>query len=49
MKTKYIQTDQTRCYDESGEIIPCSDSWQDGEYKASMLWPTPRFEAGDDP
>lgn len=49
MKTKYIQTDQTSCYDESGEIIPCSDSWQDGEFKASMLWLTPRFEAGDDP
>ena len=47
MKTDYIQTDQIRCYDESGKIIPCADSGQDGEYNASILWPAPRFEAGD--
>jgi Protein of unknown function (DUF1566) len=48
MKTKYIQTDQIRCYDESGKIIPCADSGQDGEYKKTrILWPTLRFEADE--
>jgi len=45
MKTDCIQTDQTRRYDESGKIIPYVGSRQDGEYKASILWSTPRIEA----
>ncbi len=37
---------QTTCYDASGNtgnIISCSGTGQDGEHQAGVAWPTPRF------
>jgi len=38
------RTGQTLCYDESGKVIPCAGSGQDGEYGQGRAWPDPRFE-----
>lgn len=40
------QTGQAHCYNSRGEIIPCADSGQDGEYRLGRPWPVPRFEPG---
>jgi hypothetical protein len=39
------QTEQTTCYDNSpsGNPIPCAGTGQDGELKAGVAWPNPRF------
>ncbi len=36
-------TGQTICYDEQGREIACSGSLQDGEFRAGVAWPSPRF------
>lgn len=42
------QTGQTSCYDASGTIITCSGTGQDGELRAGVDWPNPRFtDKGD--
>lgn len=42
------QTGQTKCYDSTGTEIDCSETGQDGDIKAGILWPNPRFtESGD--
>ena len=38
-----IQTDQTQCYDEAGNIIACPGTGQDAAYRAGRVWPNPRF------
>lgn len=40
------QTGQTKCYDSSGIEIPCEGTGQDGEYRAGVPWPEPRFSSG---
>jgi len=42
------QTDQTGCWDASGEPLPCSGSGQDGELNIGRSWPEPRFKVAAD-
>jgi hypothetical protein len=37
------QTGQTKCYDSAGSEIPCAGTGQDGEIRAGVAWPNPRF------
>ena len=37
------ETGQTECYNESGDSIACANTGQDGEVRAGVTWPTPRF------
>ncbi len=37
-------TGQTSCYAETGEVIPCSGTNQDGELSCGCCWPSPRFQ-----
>ena len=37
------RTGQTNCYDTNANIIPCVGTGQDGEYRAGVAWPSPRF------
>ncbi len=48
MKSPFTRTDQTLCYNASGNIISCTGSGQDGEQQAGMPWPEPRFEINAD-
>jgi hypothetical protein len=43
-----VITDQTRCYDEKGSIIPCAGTGQDGALPVLHSWPEPRFSIQDD-
>ena len=38
------KTGQITCYDESGNVILCPDTGQDGDIQAGVDWPEPRFE-----
>lgn len=40
---KLAKTGQNNCYDETGVIIPCTDTGQDGELQHGAAWPDPRF------
>jgi hypothetical protein len=40
------QTGQTKCYNSSGTEIACAGTGQDGEIRAGVLWPNPRFTVG---
>ncbi|SPD76244.1 exported hypothetical protein [uncultured Desulfobacterium sp.] len=37
------KTGQTTCYDESGNVIDCGSTGQDGDIQAGVDWPEPRF------
>ena len=37
------QTGQTKCYDMAGIEINCAGTGQDGEIRAGVPWPIPRF------
>jgi len=37
------QTGQTKCYDSVGTEISCTGTGQDGEIRAGVPWPNPRF------
>jgi hypothetical protein len=37
------ETGQTTCYDSSWAVISCSGTGQDGELRAGVAWPDPRF------
>jgi len=37
------QTGQTTCYDAAGAVISCTGTGQDGDKKAGVAWPSPRF------
>jgi hypothetical protein len=39
-----FKTDQTDCYDVEGRLMACAGSGQDGELRAGVNWPNPRFE-----
>jgi hypothetical protein len=45
---KPLQTGQSKCYDQHGSEIPCSDAGQDGADCFGVAWPKPRFEAEAD-
>lgn len=40
------ETGQTLCFDAAGAGIPCTSTGQDGDLKAGVTWPNPRFVAG---
>jgi len=43
------ETGQTTCYDPTGNTantVPCAGTGQDGDLKAGVAWPNPRFSAG---
>jgi uncharacterized repeat protein (TIGR01451 family) len=42
------QTGQTACYDTSGILIPCPGTGQDGDLRAGVPWPDPRFTVSGD-
>jgi hypothetical protein len=42
------QTGQATCYDESGTVISCAGTGQDGEIQAGAKWPDPRFTVSGD-
>jgi hypothetical protein len=42
------ETGQTTCYDTAGTVIACAGTGQDGDAKAGVAWPTPRFVVGTD-
>ncbi|MFW5810563.1 MAG: DUF1566 domain-containing protein [Thermodesulfobacteriota bacterium] len=43
MTRPLFTTDQTRCYDAAGEIIPCESTLQDGAFKTGPPWTDSRF------
>ena len=42
------KTGQVTCYDPAGNVIPCKGTGQDGEIRAGMEWPEPRFKDNGD-
>lgn len=42
------QTGQTKCYDTSGKEIACAGTGQDGNKRAGVAWPNPRFTVSGD-
>ncbi len=40
------QTGQNKCYDSSYEETPCVGTGQDGDVRAGIAWPSPRFISG---
>jgi len=40
------ETGQTTCHDAAGTVIVCTGTGQDGEIKAGVAWPSPRFVVG---
>lgn len=38
------QTGQSACHDAAGEAIPCPGTGQDGDLRAGLPWPAPRFQ-----
>jgi hypothetical protein len=40
------QTGQTKCYDSAGVEFHCTGTGQDGEIRAGVQWPEPRFTVG---
>lgn len=42
------QTGQITCYDEPGNLISCTGTGQDGEFRAGVEWPNPRFTISGD-
>ncbi len=41
-------TGQTTCYDTMGTVINCAGTGQDGEIRAGVTWPSPRFADNGD-
>jgi len=37
-------TGQALCYDSKGQLLSCSGSGHDGEFRSGVRWPEPRFE-----
>jgi hypothetical protein len=40
------ETGQTTCYNTVGAFIACTGTGQDGDLKAGVAWPTPRYTVG---
>jgi YVTN family beta-propeller protein len=40
---KLPKTGQRSCYDSTGKVIVCAGTGQDGEKRAGVAWPSPRF------
>jgi hypothetical protein len=37
------KTGETLCYDQTGAVLPCAGTGQDGETQTGAAWPVPRF------
>jgi len=42
------KTGQVSCWDEAGTVIPCTGTGQDGDIRAGVAWPSPRFQDNGD-
>lgn len=42
------KTGQTTCYSQSGTVVDCVGTGQDGEYQKGISWPDPRFTNNGD-
>jgi hypothetical protein len=42
------KTGQEGCYNSSGSSIPCAGTGQDGDHRAGVAWPNPRFTINGD-
>ncbi len=42
--TQIFQTGQRNCYAETGDIIGCDNTGQDGEFRSGLPWKEPRFK-----
>ncbi|MEA2014598.1 MAG: DUF1566 domain-containing protein [Thermodesulfobacteriota bacterium] len=42
-KVALPKTGQTTCYDSDGNVISCEGTGQDGDIRAGVAWPSPRF------
>ena len=42
------KTGQTTCYDSEGDVISCEGTGQDGDIRAGVAWPAPRFTDNGD-
>ena len=42
------KTGQTTCYNQTGGLIDCAGTGQDGEYQKGIPWPDPRFTNNED-
>jgi hypothetical protein len=40
------ETGQTTCYTAAGAVTACATTGQDGDLKAGVAWPSPRFTVG---
>ncbi len=45
---KLPKTGQTTCYDNSGAVMSCTNTGQDGDLQKGVDWPNPRFAANGD-
>jgi len=43
------ETGQATCFDAAGTVVACTGTGQDGEHRAGVAWPNPRFVAGTGP
>jgi hypothetical protein len=43
------ETGQATCFDAAGTVVACAGTGQDGEHRAGVAWPNPRFVAGTGP
>ncbi|MGC2062825.1 MAG: DUF1566 domain-containing protein, partial [Thermodesulfovibrionales bacterium] len=43
------QTGQTSCYGANGAVVNCAGTGQDGDKRAGIPWPNPRFSPGTGP
>ena len=37
------RTGQVTCYSQVGVVVPCAGTGQDGDHRAGVVWPNPRF------
>jgi hypothetical protein len=42
------RTGQIVCYNEAGEPVSCEGTGQDGDFRAGVSWPDPRYTVADD-
>jgi len=42
------KTGQGACYDQDGNVVPCTGTGQDGDTKVGVSWPNPRFTNNGD-
>ena len=47
-ETTVAQTGQKQCYSLFGQPVECAGTGQDGEVRAGVAWPDPRFTDNDD-